>query len=488
MARQNAVLATVLMAAGAAAVMATADGVFAQARPVTFYKDVAPILQKNCETCHRPGQIAPMAFQTYDGTRPYARAIKAAVLSKKMPPWFADPGAGHILNDRSLKPADVDTLVAWADAGAPAGNPNDAPHPIVWPEGGWQIKPELLVEGPTYEVPAKGIVEWTWIVVPGPFKEDTWVTSIEVKPSEPAVTHHVCLAYIPHHPDTKYFTPSTRDVPRDDKGVEIARGRVTGAAAAGPPSAPPANGGALPPDVLNSAFGILGRSNGLEECYEPGRMPADFRPLNAAKLIPAGTDIAFNVHYTPNGKPVTDHVQVGFTIAKTPPKRRYLAFSTSAPSDRQQFAIPPMAANWEAPPAVVTFVKDAEIVGLMPHMHVRGKAARFYLDRPGSGTETILDVPRYDFNWQLWYDTSIKVTPGTKMRVFAWYDNSPANKFNPNPNATVYYGDQTWEEMQFPSYGAVVDDITLTQRDVVAPGGYVGGFLNGRGGRGGAPR
>jgi hypothetical protein len=473
--------ATLLCAVGTAIVIATTNGVVAHtgpARAVTFYKDVAPILQKNCETCHRPGQIAPMAFQTYEATRPYARAIKAAVVSKKMPPWFADASSGHFLNDRSLKPADVDTLSAWADADAPAGNPKDAPTPLVWPDGGWQIKPDLIVEGPKYDVPAKGIVEWTWIVVPGPFKEDTWVTSIEVKPSEPAVTHHICLAYIPHNPGTKYFSPSTRDVPRDDQGVEIAGGRGAGAASAGPGRSAQANAGSqLPPDTLNSAFGILGRSNGLEECYEPGRMPADFRPLNAAKLIPAGTDIAVNVHYTPNGKPVTDHVQIGFTIAKGAPKRRYLAFSTSSPSDRKQFAIPPMAANWEAPPAVVTFVKDAELVGLMPHMHVRGKAARFYLDRPGGGTETILDVPRYDFNWQLWYDTSIKVTAGTRMRVLAWYDNSPANKFNPNPNATVYYGDQTWEEMQFPSYAVVVDDIRLTQRDVVAPGGFLGGFL-----------
>ena len=108
-------------------------------------------------------------------------------------------------------------------------------------------------------------------------------------------------------------------------------------------------------------------------------------------------------------------------------------------------------------------------------MHVRGKAARFYLDYPDGRSETVLNVPRYDFNWQLWYDTDLKVPRGTKMRVFAWYDNSPANKFNPNPNSTVYYGDQTWEEMHFPSYGIVVDDIKLSHRDVVAPGGYVGG-------------
>lgn len=444
--------------------------------PVTFYKDVAPLLQKNCETCHRPGQIAPMTFQTYESTRPWARAIKTAVLSKTMPPWFAEGGTAHILNDRSLKPAEIDVLVKWADAGAPAGNPSDAPPPIAWPDGGWQIKPDLIVDGPTYDVPAKGIVEWTWFVVPGNFKEDTWVTSVEVKPSELAVTHHVCLAYIPHHGDTKYGTAIAREVPRDDDGVEIARGRGAGAGGGAPVQAEARAGGPqLPTDFLNTPFGILSRSNGLEECYEPGRMPADFRPFNAAKLIPAGTDIAVNVHYTPNGKPVKDHVQIGFTLAKTPPKRRYLALSTRAPSDRKQFAIPPMESNWEAPPAVVTFTRDVEIVGLMPHMHVRGKAARFYLDRPDGRTETLLDVPRYDFNWQLWYDTSIKVARGSRMRVFAWYDNSPGNKFNPNPKATVYYGDQTWEEMHFPSYGVVVDDISLAQRDVVAPGGFVGG-------------
>jgi hypothetical protein len=479
MTRHIVTIATVLWISVTASAIVVTDAVVAQsgATPtITFYKDVAPLLQKNCETCHRPGQIAPMTFQTYESARPWARAIKAAVLSKKMPPWFADSASGHILNDRSLKAAEIDTLVTWADAGAPAGNPNDAPRPITWPDGGWQIKPDLIVDGPTYDVPASGIVEWTWIIVPGNFKEDTWVTSVEVKPSEPAVTHHVCLAYIPHHPDTKYFSASARQVPRDDDGVEIAPGRGAGGGA-GAPAPAGARGGApqVPPELLNTAIGILARSNGLEECYEPGRMPADFRQFNAAKLIPAGTDIAVNVHYTPNGKPVKDHVQIGFTLAKTPPKRRYLALSTSSPSDRKQFAIPPMESNWEAPSAIVTFTRDVEIVGLMPHMHVRGKAARFSLDRPDGRTETILDVPRYDFNWQLWYDTSIKVPRGSKMRVIAWYDNSPGNKFNPNPKATVYYGDQTWEEMHFPSYGVVVDDITLTQRDVVAAGGFVGG-------------
>jgi hypothetical protein len=146
---------------------------------------------------------------------------------------------------------------------------------------------------------------------------------------------------------------------------------------------------------------------------------------------------------------VTDHVRIGFTIAKEPPQRRYIALSTSSPSDPAHFAIPPNTANWEAPPAVVRFDHDVELVGVMPHMHVRGKAARIELAYPDGRTDTILNVPRYDFNWQL------------------WYDNSAANKFNPNPNATVYYGDQTWEEMHFPSYGVVLDDLLVDVRQVV---------------------
>jgi hypothetical protein len=139
--------------------------------PVTFYENVMPLLQKNCETCHRPSQIAPMAFQTYESTRPWARASWRC-RRKRCLPGFADAGSGHILNDRSLKPAEIDTLVKWADAGAAAGNPADAPPPITWPVGGWQIKPDLIVDGPTYDVPARGIVEWTWFVMPGNFKED----------------------------------------------------------------------------------------------------------------------------------------------------------------------------------------------------------------------------------------------------------------------------------------------------------------------------
>lgn len=443
---------------------------------VTFNKDVLPVLQKNCQSCHRPGQIAPMALLTYKEARPWARAIKNAVVTGTMPPWFADPKYGHFLNERRLRPAEVDTLVKWADAGAPEGDSKDAPPQFQWPEGGWQIKPDYVVEGPSYEVPPKGVVEWTWFVVPGGFTKDTWVTSIEVLPSQLAVTHHICLSYVQHSPDIEYFKPVLpRAIQRDENGDEI---RARGGQRGGPGRGAPAGGqrgGAEQRGPAGVAGGgilaaIFGRSAGtalIEECYEPGRPPADFRPYNAAKLIPAGTDIAVNVHYTPNGTAVTDRVRIGFTIAKEPPKRRYIAMSTSSPSGPDQFAIPPNNPNWEAPPAVVTFDHDVELVGLMPHMHVRGKAARFDLEYPDGSKQTILNVPRYDFNWQLWYDTSVQVPKGTTMKVYAWFDNSANNKFNPNPNATVYYGDQTWEEMHFPSYGLVLNDLSIDPRQVI---------------------
>jgi hypothetical protein len=448
----------------------------AAAGSVTFHRDVVPILQKNCQTCHRPGQIAPMSLLTYNDARPWARAMKNAVVARTMPPWFADPNFGHLMNERRLIQSDIDTIAKWSDTGAAEGDPKDAPPPVSWPADGWQIRPDYIVEGPNYDVPAKGIVEWTWFVVAGGFTKDTWVTSIEVLPSQQAVTHHVCLSYVQHTPDIQYNVPMLPRgvIQRDAEGKEIrqARGQGSGPEAGGQASGRgTAQRGGGPGGAFPGILGVLfSRSAGtalIEECYEPGRPPADFRPYNAAKLIPAGTDIAVNVHYTPNGTAVTDHVRIGFTLAKEPPKRRYIAMSTAAPSDPSQFAIPPNNPNWEAPPAVVTFDRDVELVGLMPHMHVRGKAARFDMEYPDGRKETILNIPRYDFNWQLWYDTSIRVPKGTTMMVYAWYDNSAGNKFNPNPNATVYYGDQTWEEMHFPSYGLVLDDPTIDPKRVV---------------------
>src|SRR5262245_38828155 len=178
-----------IVAAAAAATMSmkAAD----TGAPVSFSKDVLPVLQKNCQSCHRPGQIAPMSLLTYEDARPWARAIKTKVESRQMPPWFADPKFGHFANDRSLDPRDIDVLSKWADAGAPLGNPADAPPAIQWPADGWQIKPDLIVKGPEFRVPAhpdKNVIEWVGVTIPSGFTKDTWVTSMEIKPSELAVT------------------------------------------------------------------------------------------------------------------------------------------------------------------------------------------------------------------------------------------------------------------------------------------------------------
>jgi hypothetical protein len=155
----------------------------------TFTKDVLPLLQKNCQICHRPGQIAPMSLLSYKETRPWAKAIRNAVVTRKMPPWFAEPQYAHFRNDRTLAQGDIETIVKWVESGAPEGDPKDAPAPVQWPEKGWQIKPDIIVDLPEFTVPANGIVEWTDITIPGPFKEDTWITSMEILPDNPQVIH-----------------------------------------------------------------------------------------------------------------------------------------------------------------------------------------------------------------------------------------------------------------------------------------------------------
>jgi len=417
-------------------------GTASAADSVTFQKDVLPILQKNCQSCHRPGQIAPMSFLSYESTRPWAKAMKTAVATKKMPPWFADPQFGHFSNDRSLKTNEIETIAKWADAGAPAGDAKDAPPPVKWPEDGWDIQPDLIVKGPETLVPAhpkNDVIEWSFITVPSGITQDTWITSMEIRPSEPSITHHICVYFKPHTDDVKYNTPVWADRPRDETGSAL-------------PASAGVNGKGIPPSITAG-------TNGIEGCYVPGQRTQDYRVHNAAKLFKAGTDIVFQVHYTPNGKDVTDRPRIGFTVAREPVQRTYVSFGMSSPSDAKSFAIPPNDGNWESPPAEATFLEDAELVWMFPHMHVRGKDMTYRFVYPDGRTETILNVPRYDFNWQLGYDlaTPIKVPKGTKLTVTAHFDNSANNKFNPDPNRTVYYGDMTWEEMMFPFFSVVID-------------------------------
>ena len=431
------VVGLIIASAAMAAAEATAQST------VTFNKDVLPILQNNCQSCHRPGQVAPMSLLTYKDVRPWAKAIKAATVARKMPPWNADPRYGHYTNDRSLKQSAIDTLTKWVDAGAPEGDPNDAPAPKQWPSGDWEVEPDIILDGPDFDVPATGVVDWFWVAIPSHFTQDTWITSMQFQPVDPAVVHHIGITFVPHTPDVKYNEPIWERIQRDADLITV-------------PGQPFQQ-------TVVTRLGLGGRE---QDTYVPGHTISDYRPYNAARLIPANTDIYLNLHYTPNGTPIRTHVKIGFTVAKDPPKHQVLMVMVSGATDREHFRIPANDGNWAAPVGEATFVRDVEIISMMPHMHVRGKSMTYTLTYPDGKVEKILDVPHYDFNWQLKYDTSVKVPKGSKLRVDAHYDNSPNNKYNPNPNRDVYYGEQTWEEMMIGYVGVLVDDPKLDPRQL----------------------
>lgn len=449
---------------------------------ITFTKDVLPILQRNCQGCHRPNNIAPMSFLTYESTRPWAKAIKAAVVTRKMPPWSADPKYGHFSNDPSLKPSELDAIVKWVDAGAVQGDPHDAPPPRQFAENGWNTKPDIVLNGIPYTVPAhpkNDVIEWMTLVTPTGLTKDTWVTSIEIKPSELAVTHHICLSFVPHRPDTVYNTMLWTDKVRDGSGVEVAPTERTFAL-------PTADGRGIPIErrVRNNApatDGAAGSGNGAGNlglgftCYVPGRALSDYRPFNAALLIPAGYDVNWTIHYTPNGTELTDRPEVGLTVAKEQPNRLLIeSFGGVSPTD---FAIPPNEGNYEAPLSVNTFNVDAELRWMSPHMHLRGKVMEYKLVFPDGREQIVLNVPHYDFNWQLGYNLAepIKIPKGTKLVVSARYDNSINNRFNPDPNRTVYIGNMTWEEMDTPFFAITVDKSVDPAKAVTIPRGATGG-------------
>ena len=394
-------------------------------RAVTFSRDVAPLLEKHCQNCHRPGQVAPMPLVTYRDARPWAKAIRNAVVSRKMPPWFADPRYGHFANDPSLSPAEIQTFVSWVNGGAVEGDPQYHAK-VDWPEGGWQIQPDVVVSLPPYPVPAKGAFNWIYVTVPSGFAKDTWVTSIEILPGDPAAVHHAGLFLKPHA-----------------AGEQVA-------------GTPPAGIGAL------------------TAVYVPGFRAMDYRVHQAAQLIPAHTDLVVQLHFAPDAKETAAVTRIGFTVAKQPPQRRFITYSPQPPAilDRNIFRIPAGNPNWSSPPVDGVFHVNAELVWFMPHMHLRGKDMTYSLTYPHGRTEIVLSVPKYDFEWQTGYDlaTPLFVTRGTRLHVDAHYDNSVKNRTNPDATLDVYGGTQTWEEMMVPFFGVVVDGRMDPHKVITLPG------------------
>ena len=359
-----------------------------------------------------------MAFGGYDETRPWAKAIKQAVLLGKMPPWYADAPPGKFHNDPRLSQQEVDKLVAWADTGAPAGNPKDAPPAPAFAEG-WTIdQPDAIFEIPTpYQVPATGTLEYTYVIVPTGFKENRWVTQAEVRPGNRAIVHHANV-YI-REPGSNWL----REYPMGKLFVPEERGERA------------ATGG-------NSSAGASVREQVIAG-YVPGR-PAKQVPDGYAMLIPAGSDLVFQLHYTTNGKATADSTRIGFVFAKQPPTKRVIRVQAS----NAGFAIPPGAADYPVSGSASLGV-DCELLNLYPHMHLRGKSMALSVVYPTGEREELLRVPHYDFNWQLVYALSKpRILPkGTVLKADATFDNSLTNRFNPNPQATVRWGDQSWNEM-----------------------------------------
>jgi hypothetical protein len=414
---------------------------------VTFNKDVLPVLQNNCQSCHRPNQIAPMSFLTYQDVRPWAQAIKSAVLTKKMPPWFADPRYGHFSNERKLSETEIKTLVRWADTGATEGDAKSKPALKEFPADGWNVKPDLVIAMPKpYSVPADGVIDYTYIVVPSGFTKDTWVTAAEILPGNRQVTHHV-IAFV-RPPGSQWL----KDAKPGEPFVPVIHKRDANGAGTGvdPRSPDPQQRGRNGDQQQQGAGG-----NEFLVAYVPGIQPQTFNLTgNSAKLIPAGSDIVFQMHYTPNGKAQTDVTKVGLILAKETPKFRYLTIGAMT----YQFAIPPNDPNYEVH-SQVTFEQDAQLVWLQPHMHLRGKDFEYRLVYPTGETDTALKVPNYSFSWQLGYDEAkpLVLPKGTRMECTAHFDNSPNNPANPNPNVQVKWGDQSWEEMMIGWFGVVVD-------------------------------
>jgi hypothetical protein len=400
----------------------------------TFYRDVLPILQRHCEVCHRTGGIAPMAFLTYQATRPYAEAIRAATQNRAMPPWFAVPGIGHFSNDPSLTSEQILTLAAWVGAKAPEGDIKEGPAPVRWAESWTIAQPDLVLTMPNgVSLPTEGDVDYTYEIVPTHFAEDRWVQSVEVLPRLPANVHHAVVyvrppgsSWLGHAPVGVPFTADTLSDPEDRRGAHWTDA-----------------------DVLL--------------VYAPGSSP-DQWPETMAKFVPAGSDLVFQMHYTTNGHARRDATSVGMIFAKHPPSQRVLTLQLT----NDHFVIPPGVPNYRVE-ARGTLPNDAVLLSLFPHMHLRGKRFEYNIVNPkaeganrrpgeiGPSVETLLRV-NYHFHWQMSYRLAEPrfLKAGTELQAVAWYDNSRDNPHNPDPDAAVRWGDQTYDEMMVGFFDVAV--------------------------------
>lgn len=361
-------------------------------RKVTFTRDVAPIFMKNCVGCHRPGEIAPMSLLTYAESRPWAKSIKKFVVSREMPPWFAHREFGRWANDPSLTDHEIDTIAKWADQGAPEGDPRLMP-PAPQFTVGWQLgEPDYIVDLPEFNIPATGPDLFPNPIIALDLPERRWVRAVEVRPGNKSVNHHVVLFM-------------NGGVTMDSEG----------------------------------GFNIL-------TVWAAGTAPTQY-PEGMGRWVGKNDRIISNMHYHPNGVSAeTDQTRIGLYFGEGELEQEISAILAG----NVTFAVPPGAPNHEVT-ATHIFGRDSNIISYFPHMHLRGKDMKFTATYPDGTKETLIHVPKWDFDWQLfYYPEEPKFMPkGTEIEIVAHYDNSADNPSNPDPSKTLTFGLESTDEMMF---------------------------------------
>jgi len=370
--------------------------------PVTYSNQIARIFQSRCVECHRPGEIGPFPMTSYEDVVGWAETISETVDSGRMPPWHASPKHGHFKNDRRLSDDEKQMISKWAADGAPEGDRSHLPAPQVFTKG-WQLPREpdqvLMMSDVPASIPATGAVTYRYFTVDPGYKEDKWVSAAQIIPGTPGVVHHILILV------------------RPPKGSGVSSGDF-----------------------------LVG--------FVPGARAGAY-PKGMAKRIPAGSKIVFQIHYTPNGSPQTDLSKLGLVFAK-PEELTHAVVTLNAIQPR--FEIPAHEPNHRVEATSTGVNYELTLLSLMPHLHVRGKDFRYELKYPDGKTEILLDVPRYDFNWQTAYElaTPKTIPPGTNMHCVAHYDNSADNPANPDPSSKVRWGEQTWQEMMIGYFDIAV--------------------------------
>ena len=442
--------------------------VAAAADAPTFTKDVAPIMFSKCVVCHKPGESTPMSLLSYETARPWARSIKRRVVSREMPPWFADPQYGHYTNDRRLSQPEIDTIAAWVDAGAPKGDEADLPPAPTFARG-WRhplgLPPDAIIEMPVeFKAPGTGEIPMTNFYTPVPFAEDKFVEATQTRPGNYAFVHHGVIrgtklpAGARVDPATGFLVDARTGEPFRDLLRE--EGVNEGAVVEGSTESarPRAEAVARPQSVFDTSASVwIGT-------YAPGWDFERYKP-GIGKRVPAGWNINFNMHYQPTGKPESDRTALGLWYQKVPLERELITRAVGdayVVEDGQLLAspkggqfgrvripsIPPYVDNW-AIVGITPILEPIAIYSFNPHMHLRGKDMKYVVVYPDGQEETLFSVPKYDFNWQLSYENSepVRLPAGSKLMTLGHFDNSVKNRFNPAPDKEVFWSEQSWDEM-----------------------------------------